>query len=219
MRFSSLLSLLSEVGDATPRHLGDDPDLSGAQALDGAGPSQLSFLEEGHALTSALEASGAGAVLIPAQGADAAALQYQATERNLAWVALRNPRLGFAEALEALYPRLRPEPATHPTAIVHPTASLGREVHLGPHVVVGAGSRIGDGCILHPSVVLYDDVVLEADCELHAQAVLHPGSRLGRQCVVHSGAVIGSEGFGFVPTANGWRKMPQTGLGHLSPAV
>ena len=219
MRFSSLLSLLSEVGDATPSHLGDDPELSGAQALDGAGPSQLSFLEEGHALAAALAASAAAAVLLPARGADAAALQQQATERNLAWVALNNPRLGFAEALEALYPKRRPEPGVHPTAVVHATASLGREVHLGPHVVVGAGSCVGDGYVLHPSVVLYDDVILEPDCELHAQAVLHPGSRLGRHCVVHSGAVIGSEGFGFVPTAAGWRKMPQTGLVVLEEGV
>ena len=219
MRFSSLLSLLSEVSDATPRHLGEDPDLSGAQALDAAGPTQLSFLEEGHALTAALAASGAAAVLIPARGEDAAVLQQQATERNLAWVALNNPRLGFAEALEALYPRSRPEPGVHPTAVVHATARLGSNVHLGAHVVVGAGSSVGDGCILHPSVVLYEDVILEPDCELHAQAVLHPGSRLGRACVVHSGAVIGSEGFGFVPTAAGWRKMPQTGLVVLEDEV
>jgi len=219
MRFSSLLSLIREVGDATPRHLGENPELEGAQALDGAGPSELSFLEDGNALTATLAATAAGAVLLPAKGADAAALQQLATERNLAWVALANPRLGFAEALEALYPRVRPEPGIHPTAVVHPSASLGSHVHLGPHVVVGAGSSIGDGCILHPSVVLYGDVILEQDCELHAQAVLHPGSRLGRFCVVHSGAVIGSEGFGFVPTASGWRKMPQTGLVVLEEGV
>ena len=147
MRFSSLLSLLSEVSDATPRHLGDDPDLSGAQALDAAGPTQLSFLEEGHALTAALAASGAAAVLIPARGEDAAALQQQATERNLAWVALHNPRLGFAEALEALYPRVCPEPGVHPTAVVHATARLGRNVHLGPQGVVAAASAMTASCI------------------------------------------------------------------------
>jgi UDP-3-O-[3-hydroxymyristoyl] glucosamine N-acyltransferase len=60
--------------------------------------------------------------------------------------------------------------------------------------------------------VIYEDVVIGEANELHANAVLHPGSRLGLHCVVHSNAVVGSEGFGFVPTANGWRKMPQTGL-------
>ena len=91
--------------------------------------------------------------------------------------------------------------------------------HLGPLVVIGANVRIGASCVLHPQVVLYEDVQIGDDCELHAGAVLHPGSRLGRGCVVHSNAVVGSEGFGFVPTANGWRKMPQTGQVVLEEGV
>jgi UDP-3-O-[3-hydroxymyristoyl] glucosamine N-acyltransferase len=99
----------------------------------------------------------------------------------------------------------------HATAVVDPTARLGAGVSVAPQVVIGAGSQLADGCVLHPGVVLYDDVVLGEGCEIHAGAVLHPGSRLGRHCVVHANAVIASEGFGFVPTASGWRKMPQTG--------
>ena len=79
--------------------------------------------------------------------------------------------------------------------------------------------QIGSGCTIHPQVVIYDDVQIGDGCELHAGAVLHPGSRLGRGCVVHSNAVVGSEGFGFVPTASGWRKMPQTGLVVLEDGV
>ena len=71
----------------------------------------------------------------------------------------------------------------------------------------------------HPGAVLYEDVHLAEGCEIHANAVLHPGSRLGRGCVVQSNAVIGAEGFGFVPTAAGWRKMPQTGLVVLEDGV
>jgi UDP-3-O-[3-hydroxymyristoyl] glucosamine N-acyltransferase len=85
--------------------------------------------------------------------------------------------------------------------------------------VVAAGSRIGAGSILHPGVVVYGDVEVGEGCELHAGAVLHPGSRLAAGCVVHSNAVVGSEGFGFVPTASGWRKMPQTGLVVLEEGV
>jgi UDP-3-O-[3-hydroxymyristoyl] glucosamine N-acyltransferase len=68
-------------------------------------------------------------------------------------------------------------------------------------------------------VVVYGDVEVGEGCELHAGAVLHPGSRLAAGCVVHSNAVVGSEGFGFVPTATGWRKMPQTGLVVLEEGV
>jgi UDP-3-O-[3-hydroxymyristoyl] glucosamine N-acyltransferase len=224
MRFSDLLSRLSEVQTAggpeqLAHDLGSDPELAGAAALDQAEAGQLSFLEPGNALAVALAASGASAVLIPARGDEAEALQQQARERGLAWIALRDPRLGFAEALDALYPRRRPLPGIHPSAVIDPSALVGMGSHVGAQVVIGAEVRIGAGCTLHPHVVLYDDVQLGEGCEVHAGAVLHPGSRLGRGCVVHSNAVIGSEGFGFVPTAAGWRKMPQTGLVVLEDGV
>ena len=219
MRFSRLLTQLSEVSDTTSRHVGADPELGGAESIERARAGQLSFLEAGSSLVADLASSGASALLLPAQGEGAEELQRQASERGIAWVALADPRLGFAEALEQLYPRPRPQPGIHPTAVIDPGADVAACAHVGAHAVVAAGSRIAPGCVLHPGVVLYDDVTLDADCEIHAGAVLHPGSRLGRGCVVHSGAVIGSEGFGFVPTASGWRKMPQTGRVVLEDGV
>jgi len=215
MRFSSLLSQLSAVSEATPRDLGSDPLLSGAESLDKAGAGQISFLEPGNSLAAALTASSAAAVLLPPDPA----LQQLASERGIAWVALADPRLAFAETLELLHPPRRPQPGIHPSAVVDSSATIGAGVHLGPHVVIGADCLVGDGCVLHAGAVLYHDVQLAEGCELHAHAVLHPGSRLGRGCVVHSGAVVGSEGFGFVPTAAGWRKMPQTGQVILEDGV
>jgi UDP-3-O-[3-hydroxymyristoyl] glucosamine N-acyltransferase len=219
MRFSTLLTRLSEGNDATLRHLGDDPELLGAESIERAGGGQLSFLEPGHALATALDGTAAAALLLPARGEGAEPLQQQATARGIAWVALADPRLGFAEALEQLYPRPRLQAGIHPSAVLEPGAELAAGVHVGAHVVIAAGSRVAAGCVLHPGVVLYDDVEIGEGCEIHANAVLHPGSRLGRGCVIHSGAVIGSEGFGFVPTASGWRKMPQTGLVVLEDGV
>ena len=215
MRFSDLLNQLGELQESTPRHLAGDPELTSAAALDQAAPGQLSFLEPGHALAAALAGCGASALLIPQDPE----LQEQATGQGLAWVALRNPRLAFAEALDALYPRQRPAAGIHASAVVEPGAVVAAGVHIGAHGVVAAGSRIGAGSILHPGVVVYGDVEVGEGCELHAGAVLHPGSRLAAGCVVHSNAVVGSEGFGFVPTASGWRKMPQTGLVVLEEGV
>ncbi len=211
MRFSHLLHQLSEVSDASLRHLAGDPEINGAQALDRAGSDQVSFLEAGNAMAAALSGSRAAAVLIPARGEEAEELQRRASQQGMAWVALQDPRLAFAEALDLLHPRRLPVAGSHPTAVVDPSSRVGSGVHLGAHVVIGEGSSVGDGSILHPGVVLYEDVHLGENCEIHAGAVLHPGTRLGRGCVVHSNAVIGAEGFGFVPTASGWRKMPQTG--------
>lgn len=219
MRFSELLSQLSEVTDASPRHLADDPELSGAAALEQAQADQLTFLEPGHALAAALAGSNAAAILLPARGDEAPALQQQALGKGLAWIALADPRLAFAEALAALHPRRQPVAGIHPSAVIEPSAVVGMGSHVGPLVVIGANVQIGASCVLHPQVVLYEDVQIGDNCELHAGAVLHPGSRLGRGCVVHSNAVVGSEGFGFVPTANGWRKMPQTGQVVLEEGV
>ncbi|MEN9541607.1 MAG: UDP-3-O-(3-hydroxymyristoyl)glucosamine N-acyltransferase [Cyanobacteriota bacterium] len=224
MRFSELLSHLSEVQtagglQAGSHDLAGDPVLTAAAALDQAQSSQLSFLEPGSALAAALAASGASAVLLPARGEEAQAVQQQASARGIAWIALADPRLGFAEALDLLYPRRPRAAGIHSSAVVDPGAVVGLGSHVGAQVVIGADVRIGTGCVLHPRVVIYEDVEIGEGCELHAGAVLHPGSRLGRGCVVHSNAVIGSEGFGFVPTAQGWRKMPQTGQVVLEDGV
>ena len=215
MRFSSLLSQLSALTPENPRDLAGDPEINGAESLDRASTGQLSFLEAGSSLAAALSGCGASALLLPPDPE----LQRLASERGIAWVSARDPRLAFAEALDQLHPRRRPAPGIHPTAVIDPSARIGAGVHLGPHVVVGADSVVGDGCVLHATAVLYEDVELGEGCEVHAHAVLHPGSRLGRGCVVHSGAVVASEGFGFVPTAAGWRKMPQTGQVVLEDGV
>jgi len=219
MRFSTLLSHLSEVTEASPRNLADDPELAGASALDQATSGQLSFLEPGNALTAALGATAASAMLIPARGDEAQALQQQANDRGLAWIALADPRLAFAEALDALYPRAPKTAGVHPSAVIDPAAQVDPSAHIGAHVVIGAAVSVAAGCTIHANATLYADVVLADGCEIHSGAVLHPGSRLGRGCVVHSNAVIGSEGFGFVPTASGWRKMPQTGQVVLEDGV
>jgi UDP-3-O-[3-hydroxymyristoyl] glucosamine N-acyltransferase len=215
MRFSRLLSLLPAVGEAQPRHLAEDPEIVGAESLERAGSGQLSFLEPGHAPAATLETTAAAAVLLFPD----VDLQALASQRGLAWVAVPQPRLAFAEALETLYPRRRPDPGVHATAVVSADATVAPNVHVGAHGVIGPGCVVAAGCVLHPGVVLVENVHLGPDCEIHANAVLHPGARLGQGCVVHSGAVIGAEGFGFVPTPTGWRKMPQTGLVVLEDGV
>ena len=216
MRFSSLIKAL-QAGESGLRwsQLGQDPDLSGAAALDQAVGDQLSFLEAGNVLSASLSESAVGALLLP----DQQDLIDLASQRGIAFAVVSDPRLAFAEALDCLHPRQRPQADIHPTAVIDERAVVGPGTAVAARVCIGAGSRVGADCIVHPGVVIYDDVVIADGCELHANAVLHPGSRLGRRCVVNSNAVVGSEGFGFVPTAKGWRKMPQTGQVVLEDGV
>ncbi|QNI41860.1 UDP-3-O-(3-hydroxymyristoyl)glucosamine N-acyltransferase [Synechococcus sp. A15-28] len=216
MRFSSLIKALqSGESGLLWSQPGQDPVLSGAAALDQATNDQLSFLEPGNALSSALSDSAVGALLLP----DQQDLIDLASQQKIAFAVVSDPRLAFAEALDCLHPRMRPQAEIHPTAVIDARAVVGPGTAIAARVCIGAGSRVGADCIVHPGVVIYDDVVIGDGCELHANAVLHPGSRLGRRCVVNSNAVVGSEGFGFVPTAKGWRKMPQTGLVVLEDGV
>jgi UDP-3-O-[3-hydroxymyristoyl] glucosamine N-acyltransferase len=212
MRLSQLVRQLSQVTEATPFDLADDPMILGAESLDRAVEGQLCFLEEGNALARLLPSSRASAVLIPATGEESALLRRQATDRGMAWIGLPDPRLGFAEALDVLYPRPTPPAGIHPTATISPDTRIGAGTHIGANVVIGSNCRVGARCVLHPGVVVLENVTIGDDCEVHANAVLHPGCQLGQRCVIHSTAVIGSEGFGFVPTAGGWRKMPQIGV-------
>ena len=216
MRFSTLIKALQQGQAGLKRaEVGGDPLIASAAALDQARSDQLSFLEKGNALTSAFGNSAVGAVLLPDQE-DLIAI---ALERGLAFAVLVDPRLAFAEALELLHPRRRAQAGVHASAVLDERAVIEPGVSIAPRVCIGADSRIGAGSVLHRGVVIYDDVIGGENCELHANAVLHPGARLGRSCVVHSNAVVGSEGFGFVPTARGWRKMPQTGLVVLEDGV
>ena len=216
MRFSELIAIL-EKGEAgiLNASTGRNPELRGAASLESAQPDQLSFLEKGNALIANLETSCVGAVLIP----DQVELKALAEQRALAWATCRDPRLAFAEALEQLHPRPTQHAGIHPSAVIADRVQLGAGVSVAANVTIGDDTRIGARTVIHPGVVIYGDVEIGERCELHANSVLHPGCRIGSGCVIHSNAVVGSEGFGFVPTARGWRKMPQTGLVVLEDGV
>ena len=215
MRFSELLRQLSSADPCCARWLAADPELGGAGALHRAGQGQLSFLEPGNRMVRHLDRCQAAALLLPRNPA----LQQQVQRRNIAWAALADPRLGFAEALELLCPEPIAQPGIDPAAHIHPSARLGGGVSIAAGASIGAGCRLAEGVVLHPGVVLYDDVTVGADSVLHANAVIHRRSQLGRCCVIGSNTVLGSEGFGFIPTAGGWRKMPQTGCVVLEDGV
>lgn len=216
MRFSQLIAVLQDGEAGLLEHqLGSDPELRGAASLERADANQLSFLEKGNALIQSLETSQVGAVLIPDQDD----LKTISAQRGLAVAVLRDPRLAFAEALDALHPAATAQATIHPSAVIGDRVQIDAGVFIGPHVCIGDDTRIGANCTIHAGVVIYGDVRVGQSCELHANAVLHPGVRVDDHCVVHSNAVVGSEGFGFVPTAKGWRKMPQTGLVVLEKGV
>jgi UDP-3-O-[3-hydroxymyristoyl] glucosamine N-acyltransferase len=90
-------------------------------------------------------------------------------------------------------------------AEVDPTAWIG------PHAFVAAGARVGRGVSVGPGSVLLDGVAVGADTRLVAQVTLCEGVRIGERCIFHPGSVIGADGFGHAPDADGYVKVPQVG--------
>jgi UDP-3-O-[3-hydroxymyristoyl] glucosamine N-acyltransferase len=90
-------------------------------------------------------------------------------------------------------------------------AVIGKEPSVYPGTYVAEGVRIGDRVTLHPNVTLYEGVVVGDDVTLHAGVSVREGCRIGNRVTIHNGAVIGGDGFGFVPDGQSWFKIPQIG--------
>lgn len=191
-----------------------DPELTGLGAVTTATAGQLSYVE-GEKFAGAIATTAASALILP----EDPALTQVASDRGIAWITCRDPKAIFAQAVPLFYQPFRLAPGIHPTAVMDASVTLGQEVAIGAGVVIQAGVTLGDRVCVHPNVVIYPGAEIGSDTVLHANCTIHERSRLGRGCVIHSGAAIGSEGFGFVPTAQGWLKLEQTGYTVLEDGV
>ncbi|MEB3295160.1 MAG: UDP-3-O-(3-hydroxymyristoyl)glucosamine N-acyltransferase [Synechococcales bacterium] len=202
MTLGELVQLLG----ASHYHGDADLELTGMAAIDQAQAGQISYIE-GDKFAAQLQTTQASALILPRN----LALQAQATDRNLAWIEAAEPRFMFAQVINILYQPYHPAATIHPTAVIDPTAQIGSEVAIGAHVVISAHVKLGDRVCIHPNVVIYPEVCIGDRTLLHANCTIHERVQIGADCVIHSGTVIGAEGFGFVPTAQGWYKMQQSG--------
>ncbi len=108
----------------------------------------------------------------------------------------------------------------HPSAVISSSARIGTNVTIMASVVVDDGVVVGDGVTLYPHVYVGRDCVLGDDTILYPNVTLREAVRVGQRCRIHSGAVIGSDGFGFIPVANGRRlKIPHVGSVELGNDV
>ena len=170
-----------------------------------------------------LESAGSGAVVyvdsvrhLDAARASAAGLFIVSEETRVpgkTCLVVAQPRLAFARAVALLVPE-RPVvdgEGVHPTAVVDPSAQLGEGVAVGACAVIEAGAVIGRRTQIGAGCCVGREVAIGEDCVLFPRVTLYPGVKLGARVRVHSGAVIGSDGFGYVPTGEGWEKFPQRG--------
>jgi UDP-3-O-[3-hydroxymyristoyl] glucosamine N-acyltransferase len=180
-----------------------DHVITGVSGIAAAGPGCLVFAEEEASFAAAL-ASAAGAVLVSPQMTTAAA--------NKPVLRIPQPRLAFARAARLLRDP-RPDPSIHPTAVIDPTAQIGAGVSMGTHASVEGGASIGPGTIIGAGAVVGAGVRIGSNCHIYPRVVIYPGATLGDRVVVHAGAVLGADGFGYVrDRTNGeYTQFPQQG--------
>ena len=198
--------ILAELAQRVNGRIAGDKNLSIARvaAVDDASADSLTFATDQTYVQAALR-SEAGAILLE----ESLAHLGEGSGKSLLIVA--STRLALSEILRAFE---RPVPRgafVHPTAIVEQSAQIGRDVYIGPLVYIGERAVIGDNVTLQTGALVAADAILGAGALLNARATVLEGSQIGARVVLHTGCVIGSEGFGWAFNEGRLQKIPQVG--------
>lgn len=186
--------------------------VTGIGSLDQAGASQLSFLAD-NAYVSVLSQTKAVAVLIAEQ------YVHQVPENTIG-IVVSSPYVAYASVTHLFdqsddVSSLPASTFIHPTAQVAKTAQFGERVYVGAFCVIGEQVKIGSGSRLQSHVHIADRAIIGERCLLYPHSYIGHSCQLGSQVRIHAGASIGSEGFGFAPTADtaeqGWERIVQLG--------
>jgi UDP-3-O-[3-hydroxymyristoyl] glucosamine N-acyltransferase len=167
------------------------PAITGVRPVEHAGCNDITYVSNPQFLEK-LDASSAGAVILP-RGLDPG---------TRPCIRSRNPEADFARLTAVYYPYPAETPGVSERADVHPDAVMGRDVHVGPFSVIGQGAVVGDRCVIGPHVVIGREVTIGEDTRIFPNVTVYSGVTIGRRAIIHSGSVIGADGFGFCRDAD-----------------
>lgn len=184
-------------------------DVRRVASLEEAGPGDLSFVTRGR-VAKLGTTSKAGCLLAP--------LDYSNIPQRTI-IRTPDPRTAVAGIIAKLHPRAGPPAGVHPSAIIGPGAVIGAGAFIGPLVSIGAGVYIGAGASVGPGSVIGDHVHIGEGSVLHAHVTVYHHVKLGKQVILHSGCVIGADGFGFVLRDGIYEKFPQIGRVEIGDRV
>ncbi len=179
---------------------GPDVDIFGVSDLEHAGPSDLSFLAD-HRLRDRLAQTRAGAVICTEEDAG----------RASSALVSRAPYLDFVRALRIFHQPQGSLNGLSPQAFIHPEAKIDEGVSVYPFAFIGPRTSVGRGSAIFPGCYLGEDCELGPGCVLYPNVTLMAGTVLGKRVVIHSGSVLGADGFGYLPGPTGAEKIPQVG--------
>lgn len=127
-------------------------------------------------------------------------------------IRVKNAYEAVARLLQA-YESMKPKKkGIDPLAFIASSATLGDNCYVGAFAYIGEGAKIGKNCQIYPHAVVGDNVSVGDDCIIYPNAVVYHDCRLGQRVTMHAGSVVGADGFGFAPTAEGYDKIPQIGI-------
>lgn len=200
----SVEELLAELG--TEQTQGDfKGTLTGIADLGKAHAGELSFLSDLR-YARYLGETAASVVLVPAD-------KEGEPKSGQMWIHVQNPSLALAKICSLLERRLFPvsEAGIHPSAIVDASAKVPASVAIGPHAVVGAEVELGEGAVLGAGTVVEKGARIGDRTVLRHQVSIGWNCEIGKNCLLHAGVVVGSDGFGYHSDASGHEKLPQIG--------
>lgn len=164
-----------------------------AKAQDG----EIAFLEK----LENLAETKASCVLVP-----------ENSELPFPTIQVKNPKLAFAQIAAVLHPSKKRESIIHPSAVISNSANLGADLFIGAFCCIGENSAIGEGTQFRAGAKVGDNVKIGKNCILHPNVFVEDNCTIGDNIILHAGAVIGADGFGYVRDgANGYVKFPQIG--------
>jgi UDP-3-O-[3-hydroxymyristoyl] glucosamine N-acyltransferase len=201
----TLGELVAKLGGTLTRGAADTP-VSGVSAAGRASKTDLLFAEDAEAAKRTLAGEAAAVVVKPGCVSD------DTDASRVAVIEAEQPRLWFARAAKMLQPS-SPARGVHPSAVIGTQVVLCDGVFVGPCAVIGDGARIGSGTRVEAGASIGEGVTVGEQCRIYPRAVLYPGTTTGNRVVVHSGAVLGADGFGYVRDAKtgAYTQFPQQG--------
>lgn len=205
--------ILREIADLVSGHIDDEHapiEISGPASLIEAGPGDIAFFGNAKYLP-ALRSTQASAVLVPHGFGE---------EVPPARIWVDDPSAAFALVLERFAPpAVSYPPGVHPSTIVDPDAEIDSSAHVGAGAIIEMGARIGAHSVVGAQCFVGRQAVLGTNCFLHPQVTIRERCKLGDRVQIQSGAVIGSDGFGYELKAGRHVKIPQTGIVQIDDDV
>jgi len=203
MSSGPLACTLAELARRTGAALEGDGSVSVSRVgtLERAGPGDIAFLANPRYRAKLATTRASAVIVSPADAAHTA----------LPRLVSANPYATFAAVARLLAPDPAATPGIDPTARVDPAAEVAASASIGPYVVVEAGARIGERARIGAFCLVGAGSIIADDVALRPRVTLYPRTLIGARTLVHSGAVLGADGFGMAEADGRWIKVPQSG--------